>query len=322
MICFSIKHLVLACIILCVICVVCAVAALIVYLVRRVISKRKVRCMCMEQKITLLNELAEPYGFCYIPEEDVFSSCLDAWQRDYGYETMYDRASASINCVTDALPVYFDYDGKTWLIELWKGQYGINTGGEAGIYHARNCVPEGMYKRTHFEAVCNDEMPVIQTWLERKQEYVYCLKRRHWWLTGFKMGVFSRPKNLRLMTKFCFSTTEQAEAYYEGLIRCGVPRNKFRICKNEVYVRLDFSPKLPILSRLHRACVQLLNRFYCWLFRFVTHPFKCTVDRMLYLYFLLPSCFRRMLRLKRKPNCRRCRQSQPYGRSGQQPGLW
>ena len=36
--------------------------------------------------------------------------------------------------VFDALPVYFDYQKKTWLIEFWKGQYGINTGAEIGIY--------------------------------------------------------------------------------------------------------------------------------------------------------------------------------------------
>ena len=27
------------------------------------------------------------------------------------------------------LPVYFDYGGKTWLMEFWKGGYGITAGG-------------------------------------------------------------------------------------------------------------------------------------------------------------------------------------------------
>ena len=38
--------------------------------------------------------------------------------------------------IIDAYPVYFDYQDKTWMIEFWRGQYGINTGAEIGVYHA------------------------------------------------------------------------------------------------------------------------------------------------------------------------------------------
>ena len=32
-----------------------------------------------------------------------------------------------VGMVFETLPVYFDYAGKTWLIQIWKGQYGICT---------------------------------------------------------------------------------------------------------------------------------------------------------------------------------------------------
>ena len=35
-----------------------------------------------------------------------------------------------VGMVFETLPVYFDYAGKTWLIQIWKGQYGICTGCE------------------------------------------------------------------------------------------------------------------------------------------------------------------------------------------------
>ena len=54
--------------------------------------------------------------------------------------------------VFDALPIYFDYRGRTWLIELWKGQYGINTGAELGIYHADKILSESEYKTALFTA--------------------------------------------------------------------------------------------------------------------------------------------------------------------------
>ena len=38
--------------------------------------------------------------------------------------------------IIDCEPVRFYYGGKKWLIELWKGQYGMTTGCEIGVYTA------------------------------------------------------------------------------------------------------------------------------------------------------------------------------------------
>lgn len=131
--------------------------------------------MCDAEKIQLLNELAEPFGFCYVPCEDVFTSREDAWQRKQGYEALYDRAAVGAGMVFDALPIYFDYAGETWLIEFWKGQYGINTGGEVGVYHAGKVVPERYYRIAHFEAVEDQDMPFIQCRLDRRRKkFISC----------------------------------------------------------------------------------------------------------------------------------------------------
>ena len=189
----------------------CIVVILLVLLIAAVIitvkrekSKRKIRRMCDAEKIQLLNELAEPFGFCYVPCEDVFTSREDAWQRKQGYEALYDRAAVGAGMVFDALPIYFDYAGETWLIEFWKGQYGINTGGEVGVYHAGKVVPERYYRIAHFEAVEDQDMPFIQCRLDRRRKKVYFLQKRHWWLTGFGMGTFSRPSDLILVTTIRF----------------------------------------------------------------------------------------------------------------------
>lgn len=264
---------------------------------RRVRSKRKVRCMEMEQKIRLLNELAEPFGFCYLFKEDIFTSRLDAWQRKSGYEALYDRVAAGANMVIDAWPVYFNYAGRTWLIEFWKGQYGINTGGEVGVYHAKEIVPPHFYKAAHYDAAENSEMPHICCRLERREKEVYELGARHWWLTGFRMGTFSQPSELRMMTTITFEDTAMAQAFFEGLQKSGRPRNRFRICGREVYVRMDLSAEYPLLRRLHRTLVLIGNRIWCLLYCGITRPFTQTADRMLFLYYQVPFCFRRMLRL-------------------------
>lgn len=94
-----------------------------------------------EERAAQLSVLTKPFGFVCKPEEEILVSTEDAWQRKYGYEALYDALAPHFNMIFDYYPVYFDYQGKTWLIEFWKGQYGINTGAEAGIYHANRLDP-------------------------------------------------------------------------------------------------------------------------------------------------------------------------------------
>lgn len=272
---------------------------IIYMIVRREKCKRKVRQMAKPEKIQILNELAEPFGFFYQRDEDVFTSQLDAWQRKQGYTALYDRAAASAGMVMDAWPVYFDYEGRTWLIEFWKGQYGINTGGEIGVYHADEIVPPYFYRAAHYDAVENSEMPKINCFLEKKGKKVYELCSQHWWLTGFRMGLFSNPSDLCMVASLTFEETGMAQAFFDGLLKSGQSRNKFRICCNEVCVRVDFSRKVALLWRLQRKVVQIFNRLWCFLYRTASKPFTDTVDRLLFFYYMAPFFFRRMLRCGR-----------------------
>ena len=56
-------------------------------------------------------------------------------QRYFGYAYAYDAAALAMNAIIDCEPIFFDYAGKTWMIELWKGQYGLETGCEIGVYN-------------------------------------------------------------------------------------------------------------------------------------------------------------------------------------------
>src|SRR5690348_3361555 len=83
-------------------------------------------------------------GFIYATEDpdnpdpttwDFIYSRQDAWQRGVGYSWAYDKAAPLSRMILDCEPLYFTYDGKQWLIELWKGQYVIECGGEIGVYN-------------------------------------------------------------------------------------------------------------------------------------------------------------------------------------------
>ena len=170
--------------------------------------------MCMPEKLCMLEKLAEPFGFSYLRGQDVFTGTLDAWQKEAGYRTFYDRAAVHFHMIFDALPVYYDYEGKTWLIELWKGQYGISTGAEVGVYHAKKIVDRPARRWTQFEAADVEEMPHISYRLERKGKTLFSMQGYHWWLAGFRVGTFSRPGKLRLMTTTSRSGKERKHASF------------------------------------------------------------------------------------------------------------
>lgn len=158
------------------------------------------------------------------------------------------------------------------LIEFWKGQYGINTGAEVGVYHADRFISEKEREWAHFEAVDDEEMPVIFYCLGRRMRGMFCIKRRHWWLASFRMGEFSQPEDLRLMAVLTFSEQHQAERFFEGLRERGCPEHKCRLCCNEVQVCIDWSDNYGVFRKLFRNFIQLQNWLYCLLYRFVTYP--------------------------------------------------
>lgn len=261
----------------------------------------RIRCMDKCQKCSLLNELTEPFGYTYHCQCGFFSSTIDAWQRSAGYTWLYDYMAPRFQMVIDALPIYFDYHGKTWLIECWKGQYGINTGAEIGIYHADRLLSEAEYKTTLFNAVDDDEMLPCTLQLCNKGETYVQLAGKHWWLTAFLPGRFSDPADLSLTASVCSPDDEMLDAFYEGLCRAGYNINDIAIqgnCLSFVFHSSN-NEDLGFLTRMRRRRSQRTNRIFCKLYTWVTRPFINTEDRILYLYYYLPAIFRKLLRLRR-----------------------
>lgn len=67
------------------------IAMLIPAVIRRAISVRKVENLSQKEKDILLNQLANPFGYEYILEQDIFITRRDAWQRQFGYEAAFDE---------------------------------------------------------------------------------------------------------------------------------------------------------------------------------------------------------------------------------------
>lgn len=135
-------------------------------------------------------------GYLYDPSERCFYTADDPWQRNVGYNSIFDTTANIALIDFDTVRLRFEYEDKDWMIQLWKGQYGlIFYGAEVGIYTK----PKSR-KLMHYDCASDDEMlKMSMDFLEYKngkwtrrftRPYGY-----YWWCTGFipgnKLGNYS-----------------------------------------------------------------------------------------------------------------------------------
>lgn len=266
---------------------------------------KKVCAMSFQEKCDTLETLISPFGYCYNASQDVFSTRVDAPQRAFGYTAAFDRYASRFGMVFDCAPVYFDHGGRTWLIELWKGQYGINLGCEVGIYKADSLVPSIRLGTTLFHSVDDREMLPMTVYLYRHDDRIAHLCKRHWWLTIFRMGDFCQPGELSMQACIAFPNVEMRDAFTNAL--AGQTNLSCKVCGLHVWVLFAActSCRLPFLRRLFCRFIQWKNRLACRLFLRVTKPFCSGMDRLLCLYYLLPPLFRCIFKDKKRRKCHR-----------------
>lgn len=269
--------------------------------------QKKICNMNTVQKCEKLNEIIKPFGYCYDARQDIFSTSPDAWQRNFGYTESYNHYAPYFNMVFDYEPIYFDYQDKTWLIELWKGQYGINTGAEVGIYYSNSYVPPALQEHTLFHCVKDKDMLPITLHLFSKDDSIAMLRKRHWWLTIFSMAVFTEPADLSANVSITFPTESMMNAFTDALSKKGYHKEDICICGlTVIFVYRSCSTcHASLFHRILCRYVQWKNRIFCKLFLWVTRPFSTSLDRALCLYYYIPFAFRRLLTIKRYKTIRR-----------------
>ncbi len=287
-------------------------AVLIILLVIWVICFRrharcKVRLRCDEEKCRDLNRAIGVFGFQYDICQDIFYSKKDAWQREMGYGKIYDEHAISMGMVFDCEPLYFSCNGRSYLIELWKGQYGMSTGAEIGFYvsdEEAGAHPERLFYRS----VSDEEMLCMRFVLRKKGRILMIREEKHWWLTGFVLGEFSHKEELGMEISITFRDFQMRNAFYDALLAAGY--RKENICVNGASVRFSFTRPChacPKHCRLRVWWVQWKNKRNCRRYRRVTRCFVRTIDKVDYLGMCFPWLYRLLGRCSRIPCKKKCR---------------
>lgn len=290
----------------------------------RVCGIRKKVCALTDcEKGEILNDLISPFGFSYHSARDLFSSRLDAWQKEFGYQDLYDQAAPHAQMVFQCEPVYFNAYGVTWLIEFWKGQYGINTGAEIGIYHADTLIAPKDYSSTLFHAAETYLLPCISMELWKKGRLLFRHRQRHWWLTGFLVGCFSHADELTLKATLTFPDPVLASAFADGLSARRCAAISFTAYDSSVSILFEEPTVKQPCERFPLTCrfSQWKNKWFCKLYLWATKPFCRSDDRLLYLYYFLPFTFRKTVQIckprrytSRRSNSRSFKQQHAKGK--------
>ncbi len=182
-------------------------------------AKCLVRKRCDQEKMQDINQALKPFGFAYDDQKDIFYSLEDAWQREFGYGKLYDEMAPAMNMIIDSEPIYFEYGDRRWMIEFWKGQYGVTTGAEAGIYVEEEWGNEEDPQKVFYQCASLDEELPISIVLYKNGKRLFQREKKHWWLTGFSLGEFSWPAELMLEVSLTFPHLDAGSFYGRMLPR-------------------------------------------------------------------------------------------------------
>lgn len=231
-----------------------------------------------------LGDLIDTAGYAYNPEKDIFFSTMEAWQRKMGYCRLYDEAAAPLGMIIDSEPIYFSYGGKRWLIEFWKGQYGMTTGCEVGVYTSNwpDLNIPNVFNGTFYRCASDRDRLYMQFRLKKNGETLLSRKHRHWWLTGFKLGEFSEPSELVLDLYITFKDKKMRNAFVDSLKKVGYTEEEFEISKRIVAVRFDKPHSKQPYSRTPGTDKIVLNRNkkFCEAYQALTGGYSNLSDKL------------------------------------------
>ena len=169
------------------------------------------------------------YQYSYV-DDFYYTNDKEAWQYNFGFGKIYDMASPYLLLEYDYIRIFFTYENKDWMMQMWKGQYGmIFYGGEIGIYNRAHS-EDGVNNWTMYACPKEEDWLAMEMTVYHENEkgvYEREFTReydKYWWCTGFKNGHVRQEEpcdELRLAARITFKSEEMAQIVYDGLLECG-----------------------------------------------------------------------------------------------------
>lgn len=144
-------------------------------------------------------------------DDNVIYTGIDVWQREFGFNIFYDvfcyLTPFFFHYTTQR--VKFTYDGKDWMIQLWKGRYAIANGGEVGVY-TRDESKSG----TFYDCASDEDMLVMSMDVYHGDTLLFSRPAElHWWVTGFQLSDTAYlPHSMKIVSTITMKDEEMLAA--------------------------------------------------------------------------------------------------------------
>lgn len=223
-------------------------------------------------------------GYAYDAEQDIFYCNMNPWQRNMGYNRLYDESMSLLGMIVDCEPIYFEYNNKIWLIEFWKGQYDLNTGCEVGIYTVDKPlinIPK-MYKYMLYKCASDEERLTMSFTLKKNGRILFSRDEKHWWLAGFKLGEYSEPSELTMNLNITLKDDIMCNAFIQGLMEAGYSRDEISVNGNTVGLTFDRPHTPQPVTRTDKSdeIIQKKNKLLCDSYNDITKVYDKIADKM------------------------------------------
>jgi len=181
-------------------------------------------------------------GFNYFAHDKLIDTTNDSWQRSLGYTKLYDDLFLQSTDVAniETVRLKFPYDGKDWMIQLWKGRYGNMPGGEVGMYN------KPKYRLIDFYDTASDDERIGMSFkITDKRNGTVLIDRPmelHWWKTSF--AVYKEPLTAENLT---LETILAPEAAMMAALKVALDKEVAKGVLNYTEVNTTFGPAVRIV---------------------------------------------------------------------------
>ncbi|MGI6659644.1 MAG: DUF4474 domain-containing protein [Dethiobacteraceae bacterium] len=248
-----------------------------------------------------LDQALAKAGYVYDPAQKIFFSHQQAWQRDYGYCRFYDEMLAPLSMIVDCEPICFNYQQKSWMIEMWKGQYALTTGCEVGVYYTEgeSINLPGIFHGPFYRCVGDEDMLEMSCTLYKHGKKLFTRTDRHWWLTGFILGEFSEPTDLTMDVSITCKDETMLTAFVEGLRSVGYQEDEIKTSALTVNLVLAKPRSAQPSTRTAETerIIQWKNKLLCDVYQRVTQNLADIGDRIKVIREELPELYEVIMRM-------------------------
>lgn len=176
-------------------------------------------------------------GYKYNPDGNYFYTANDPWQRNFGFNQLYDMGAPFIVFYYDTMRCKFRYNNMDYMMQFWKGQYGwVFLGAEIGLYYK----PTDR-KVEHYDCVSDaDSIPMQINFYRNGDLKASTDYANYWWCTAFIPGTlkkFSDRSELEMRSRITMKDYAMLLAFCNSLKKNGLKLNEdFTVSGLDVFV--------------------------------------------------------------------------------------